>query len=111
MNNKMNNKMNKLIKPKKPKKPLTDNAPSDASWIFPLERIPSLEALVVLWRERRGLNALLLEVSGGVALLVLGISSKKRRELEGELEKRGMLAHSLDYSLGLDDLNDDLDDA
>jgi hypothetical protein len=88
------------------KKPLTDNAPSDASWIFPLERKPSLEALVVLWRERRGLNALLLEVQGGVALLVLGISSKKRRTLEAELEKCGILKYSLDYSLGLDGLED-----
>ncbi len=95
-----------MKKPNTLKKPFTDNAPSDASWIFPLERKPSLEALVVLWRERRGLNALLLEVQGGLALLVLGISSKKRRELEGELEKRGILEHCLDYSLGLDGLDD-----
>jgi hypothetical protein len=66
--------------------------------------------LVVLWRERRGLNALLLEAQGGVALLVLGISNKKRRTLERELEKCGLLDHqinySLDYSLGLDGFED-----
>lgn len=78
------------MKGRKPKSASVLHMARDASWLFLTEQRAEVEQIATLWRERRQLQSHILDVSQGVALLVLGIHRKKYTQLDSELRKIGL---------------------